>query len=165
MNTFSKFTIPDVVSVALLSAAMIYGQTQTPTPAPAPAPAAPATTPAAPSTPPATTTAPAPAASSNPTVMLLKQGHSENVRAKAAQDLGKAGDVFTIPALADALTDPSAKVRHEVVLALAQFHQPAILPPLEQATKDTDDSVRVTAVQCLVGYYSGVIPTGDLPDS
>ena len=160
MNTFSRFTIPKVVSVVLLSATMIYGQTQTPAPAPATAPAAPAAAPVAPSTPPATTTTPAPAASGNPTVMLLKQGHSENVRAKAAQDLGKAGDVSTIPALADALTDPSAKVRHEVVLALAQFHQAAVLPPLEQATKDTDDSVRVTAVQCLVGYYSGVIPSG-----
>ena len=25
----------------------------------------------------------------------------------------------------------------------------------EQATQDVDDGVRITAVQCLVGYYSG----------
>ena len=81
------------------------------------------------------------------------------MRAKAAQDLGKQGDLSTIPALAAALSDPSSKVRREVVLALAQFHQPEVLPPLEQATKDVDDGVRITAVQCLVGYYSGVIPT------
>jgi HEAT repeat protein len=90
--------------------------------------------------------------------MLLKQGHTESVRAKAAQDLGKAGDLSTLPALAEALSDPSSKVRREVVLALAQFHQPPVLPPLEQATKDVDDGVRISAVQCLVGYYSGVLP-------
>ena len=49
-------------------------------------------------------------------------------------------------------------MRREVVLALAQFHQSDVLPPLEQATKDLDDGVRITAVQCLVGYYSGVLP-------
>jgi HEAT repeat protein len=128
---------------------------------PAPTPAAPATSPAAPATTPAAqaTTPAAPAASGNPTVMLLKQGHTENVRAKAAQDLGKEGDINTVPALAEALTDPSAKVRREVVLALVQFHQSAVLPPLEQAAKDLDDGVRVTAVQCLVGFYTGVLPS------
>ncbi|HTS71235.1 MAG TPA: HEAT repeat domain-containing protein [Terriglobia bacterium] len=118
---------------------------------PAPAPAAPAPTPPAP--PP--TASPT---SNNPNVMLLKQGHSEGVRSKAARDLGKEGDRSTIPALVAALSDPSPKVRREVVFALAQFHQPEVLPPLEQATKDVDDSVRITAVQCLVGYYSGVLP-------
>ncbi len=91
--------------------------------------------------------------------MLLKQGHTDSVRAKAAQDLGKEGDISTIPALAAALNDPSSKVRREVVLALAQFHQTQVLPPLEQATKDVDDGVRIVAVQCLVGYYTGVIPS------
>ncbi len=124
---------------------------------PATPPAAPAAPPTAPATPPA-----APAAGNNPSVILLKQGHTDSVRAKAAEDLGKQGDITTIPALAAALGDPSSKVRHEVVLALAQFHQPEVLPPLEQATKDVDDAVRVPAVQCLVGYYSGVLPTTGL---
>jgi HEAT repeat protein len=84
------------------------------------------------------------------------------VRAKAAQDLGKQGNISTIPALAAALSDPSPKVRHEVVVALAQFHQPAVFPPLEQATKDLDDGVRVAAVQYLVAYYSGVQPNTGL---
>jgi HEAT repeat protein len=92
-------------------------------------------------------------------VTLLKDGHSESVRAKAAQDLGKQGDLTTVPALAAALSDPSPKVRHEVVLALAQFHQSAVLPPLEQATRDPDNEVRITALHSLVGYYSGVEPT------
>jgi len=120
---------------------------------PAAAPAAPATPQSPPATPPA-----APGAGSNPTVMLLKQGHTDSVRAKAAEDLGKQGDITTIPALAAALSDSSSKVRRAVVLALAQFHQPVVLPPLEQATKDVDDGVRITAVQCLVGYYTGVLP-------
>jgi HEAT repeat protein len=92
-------------------------------------------------------------------VTLLKTGQTEGVRARAAQDLGKQGDLSTIPALAAALSDPSPKVRHEVVLALAQFHQSAVLPPLEQATKDMDEGVRMTALHCLVGYYTGVQPT------
>jgi HEAT repeat protein len=90
--------------------------------------------------------------------MLLKQGHTDSVRAKAARDLGKAGDISTIPALASALNDPSPKVRREVVLALAQFHEAGVLPPLEQATKDLDDDVRIAAVECLVGHYSGSLP-------
>jgi HEAT repeat protein len=162
MSLLSKSVIPTAVSVALLSTALMWGQTDKPAPTPAappPAPAAPTTSPNAPTVAPTTTSTPAPAASSNPTVMLLKQGHSESVRAKAAQDLGKQGDLSTIPALADALSDPSAKVRREVVLALVQFHQSSVLPPLEKAAQDTDDGVRIAAVQCLVGYYSGVIPT------
>ena len=142
-----------------------WAQEQNPTTPPSAPPTAPpatppATPPASPQAPPATPpAAPAPAAGENPTVTLLKQGHTESVRAKAAEDLGKQGDLSTIPALADALSDPSVKVRHEVVLALAQFHQSSVLPHLEQATKDADDGVRIAAVQCLVGFYSGVLPT------
>ena len=94
--------------------------------------------------------------------MLLKQGHSDGVRAKAARDLGKEANPATIPALAGALSDPSAKVRRDVVSALAEFHQPDVLPPLIQATKDVDTDIRVAAVQSLVGYYSGVTPSAGL---
>jgi HEAT repeat protein len=79
--------------------------------------------------------------------MLLKQGHTESIRAKAADDLGKQGDRTTIPALSDALRDPSPKVRREVVLALAQFHSSEVLPTIETATRDVDGGVRMTAVQ------------------
>jgi HEAT repeat protein len=94
--------------------------------------------------------------------MLLKQGHSDGVRAKAAHDLGKEGNPATIPALAGALSDPSAKVRREVVSALAQFHQAEVLPPLIQATKDLDGDVRALSVQSLVNYYSGATPSAGL---
>lgn len=149
-----KFTALIVLSLTFSSASVVWGQAANP------APTAPATAPTAPATPPATPAA-APAAqgaSNNPSVMLLKQGSKESVRAEAARSLGKDADPATIPALAGALSDPSARVRREVVLALAQFHRTEVLPPLEQATKDLDDGVRVAAVQCLVGYYSGALP-------
>ncbi len=149
MRHSSSFTVPTVVTFILWSASLLWGQASNPAPAPSAPPAKPSNPAAAPA---------APTQSSNPLVMLLKQGHTDSVRAKAAQDLGKDGDLSTIPALAEALTDPSTKVRREVVLALAQFHQSAALPPLEQATKDVDEGVRVLAVQCLVGYYSGTLP-------
>ena len=148
MKLFSRVTVVSVLAVSLSSISLMGGQAPNPAPAPAPAtpPAAPVAAPSAPMT------------SENPSVMLLKQGHTENVRAKAAYDLGKQGDRTTIPALAEAMKDSSSKVRHEVVLALAQFHQSDVLPPLESATKDVDDGVRMAAVQCLVGYYTGKLP-------
>jgi len=153
MRPSSRLMVLIVLSLTLSSASALWGQGTKPTP-----------TPTAPTTPPAApTTAPAASASSNnPSVMLLKQGHTDSVRAKAAEDLGKEGDPTTIPALAAALSDPSSKVRREVVLALAQFHRPDVLPPLEQGTKDLDDGVRIFAVQCLVGYYTGTQPSTGL---
>jgi len=129
-----------VALVVLVTAWSVAAFGQATTPAPAPA-------------------ATAPAASNNPSVMLLKEGHSESVRAKAAHALGEQGDLSTIPALDSALSDPSAKVRREVVLALGEFHQPQALPPLIKATRDLDGDVRVLAIQVLVGYYSGVGPS------
>lgn len=155
MNSFFRVLVLSLLALWISSAAIV--RAQAPTPAPATPPVAPAqapTAPAAPTTPPT----PAVATSANPSVMLLQQGHTEGIRAKAADDLGKQGDRNTIPALAGALKDPSAKVRHEVVLSLAQFHQSAVLPSLEQATRDTDDGVAFAAVQCLVGYYTGNLP-------
>ncbi len=123
MTFFPGFAV--LILLSLLNPSLLWGQATTPAPAsPATPPTAPATAPAAPAT---------SATSSNPAVMLLKQGHTDSVRAKAAEDLGKQGDISTIPALTEALSDPSSKVRHEVVLALVQFHQSAVLPPLEQA--------------------------------
>jgi HEAT repeat protein len=142
MTHSSRLTVLIVLSFALASGSVAWAQAEKP-----------ATPPAAPVTDPT-----APATSNNVSVMLLQQGHTENVRAKAAQDLGRQGDRTTIPPLAAALKDPSSKVRREVVLALAEFHQSDVLPPLEQATKDPDDGVRITAVQCLVGHYSGILP-------
>ena len=139
MRHSCRLTVLIVLSFTLSSASWVWGQATKPAPAPA-----------------------APAASSNPSVMLLKQGHTDSVRAKAAEDLGKQGDITTIPALGVALSDPSSKVRREVVLALAQFHQPEVLPPLEKATNDPDNGVRLLALQSLVGHYSGAQPNTGL---
>ncbi len=140
MKHSSWFTALIILSLTLSSVSALRGQA-----------AKPATAPPTPSS-----------IDNNPTVMLLRQGHSDGVRAKAARDLGKEGNPATIPALAGALSDPSAKVRREVVSALAQFHQAEVLPPLIQATKDLDGDVRVLGVQSLAGYYSGVTPSAGL---
>ena len=88
----------------------------------------------------------------------LKSPNS-STRAKAARELGKAQDVSGVPALAAAVSDPSEKVRREVVLALAQMHQPEVLEALIKATRDTNEEISVLAVQSLVGYYTGNVPT------
>jgi len=94
----------------------------------------------------------------NPLIGLLKSPY-EKVRVRAARDLGKAQDVSAIPALAGALSDPSEKVRREVVLALAQMHQPETLDALIKASQDTNEEICVLAVQSLVGYYTGTVPS------
>jgi len=101
------------------------------------------------------------AATTPPSNPLIEQLSSPDAgaRAKAARELGKTADTSAIPALAAAMTDPSEKVRREVVIALAQMRQTAALEALIPATRDVDEGVRVLAVQGLVGYYSGTVPT------
>jgi len=89
---------------------------------------------------------------------LLKSSDADT-RAKAARQIGKSGDRTSIPALASALKDPSAKVRREVVVALAGYRQPEALDALITGTRDSDPDVRITAVQGLVGYYTGQMPS------
>jgi len=115
---------------------------------------APSATPTQGSNPPASSSAGA----TNPLASQLKSP-DEKVRIRAARDIGKAQDASAIPALAEALSDPSEKVRREVILALAQIHQPGTLDALIKATRDGDEGNRVLAVQSLVGYYTGVVPT------
>jgi len=91
-------------------------------------------------------------------VQLLKSD-SPSVRARAARDLGQSHDLSAVPALAGALKDPNDKVRREVVIALAQMHSPEVLDALVTASKDYSDDLRTLAVQCLVGYYTGQIPS------
>jgi len=94
----------------------------------------------------------------NPLINLLKSS-DEGVRARAARDLGKARDASAIPALAEALSDPSEKVRREALLALSQIHRPEVLDALIKASQGSDEENRVLAVQSLVGYYTGTVPT------
>jgi len=113
------------------------------------------------------TTTPAPISQANPpaapegNVMIeeLKKSPNAGTRAKAARELGKAQDVSALPALAEALSDPSEKVRREVVMALAQIHQPATPDALIKATQDRNEEICVLAVQSLVGYYTGNVPS------
>jgi HEAT repeat protein len=95
----------------------------------------------------------------NVLVEELKKSSNAGKRARAAHELGKAQDASAIPALAGALSDPSEKVRHEVILALAQIHGPEALDALIKATQDIDEESHVLAVQSLVGYYTGTVPT------
>jgi HEAT repeat protein len=81
------------------------------------------------------------------------------VRAKAARELGKSGDLSAVGPLTAALNDPVKKVRHEVVLALSSFHTPDALDGLITATHDSDADIRVDAVHGLVGYYTGKSPS------
>ncbi len=99
-----------------------------------------------------------PAQSTSSDIQLLKSSDA-STRAKAARALGKSGDLTALHPLAAAITDPSAKVRREVVVALASFHNPEEIDPLIVATRDTDSDVRALAVQGLVGYYTGNTPT------
>jgi hypothetical protein len=100
-------------------------------------------------------TGPANAPEGNVMIEDLKTSSNAGTRAKAAHELGKAQDVSAVPALVEALSDPSEKVRREVVLALAQIHQSETLNALIKATGDTNEEIRVLAVQSLVGYYKG----------
>jgi HEAT repeat protein len=92
---------------------------------------------------------------------LLEQLKSPNAdqRAKAASELGKRGESSVVPALTAVLNDPSAKVRREVVVALAEIRGDAALDGLITASRDTDPQVRVVAVDALSGYYLGRAPT------
>jgi HEAT repeat protein len=94
---------------------------------------------------------------SSTTADQLKSPDPE-VRAKAARELGKSGDFTAVAALNGALIDSSVKVRREVVLALAALHKSASLQPLAAASRDSDPDIRILAIQCMVGYYTGQVP-------
>jgi HEAT repeat protein len=104
------------------------------------------------------TSAQAQSASPSPWLDQLKSPDAK-IRIKAAREMAKSGDLSVVGPLADALNDPSSDVRREIILALAQFRQPQALDGLIRGTKDSDPDVRTVAVRCLVGQYTGVIPT------
>jgi HEAT repeat protein len=109
--------------------------------------------------PPSNSQAAAPPAVEGNVMIEELQSPNAGTRAKAARELGKAQDVSGLPALAEALADPSDKVRREVVLALAQMHQPEVLDALIKATRDNNEEISVLALQSLVGFYTGNVPT------
>jgi HEAT repeat protein len=94
---------------------------------------------------------------SQPLAQELKSPNA-SIRAKAARQLGESGDASVVPALTAALTDPSSKVRSEVIVALARLHTVQSLDGLLVATRDSDPDVRNLAVEAIVGWYTGNIP-------
>jgi len=86
------------------------------------------------------------------------QSPDEGRRAKAAKELGRSGDPAAIPALTSAVSDPSAKVRREAVIALSSLRVRESLAGLMTATRDMDQDVRVLAIKGLEGYYTGQGP-------
>lgn len=97
-------------------------------------------------------------ASQNPMIPELKSSNAD-IRAKAAQQLGQSGDPSVVPALIADLNDPSAKVRKQIIVALAHLHTNTALKGLIESTKDTDPDVRTLSVRTLVGWYTGNIPS------
>jgi len=101
----------------------------------------------------------------NPLIEQLKSPNADQ-RAKAASELGKKGESSAAPALVAALNDPSAKVRREVVVALAEIRGGESLDGLITASRDTDPQVRVVAVDALwATTWAGLQASGSSPAS
>ncbi len=94
----------------------------------------------------------------NNELLLELKSSKASERAKAAEAIGKRGNVSDVPALVAALHDPTPQVRRQVVLALASFTTPASLDGLIEATQDPDPNVRTLAVEAVTGYYTGHTP-------
>lgn len=89
--------------------------------------------------------------------------HSDNpkTRAKAAEDLGKKGDSQDIAALRALFKDPDRSVRAEAVAAIVSLGTQSSLEPLMEATRDSEPSIQMLAVDGLVNfYYPGYVQTG-----
>ncbi|HZS51616.1 MAG TPA: HEAT repeat domain-containing protein [Bryobacterales bacterium] len=89
--------------------------------------------------------------------------HSDvpKVRAKAAEDLGKDRDSQNIPLLRGLLKDPDRQVRAEAVAAIVNIGTQDSLAPLMEATRDSEPSIQMLAVDGLVNfYYPGYVQTG-----
>ncbi|HEV2418958.1 MAG TPA: HEAT repeat domain-containing protein [Terriglobia bacterium] len=94
----------------------------------------------------------------NPLLDELKS-QDANIRARAVRDIGDSGDTSSVQALTAALNDPSPKVRKEIIVALAKLHTNESLDGLVSATRDSDPDVRTMAVEAVVGWYTGNVPS------
>jgi HEAT repeat protein len=71
-------------------------------------------------------------------------------RIRATQMLALVGDDASVPALIDALEDPSSKVRESAASSLASFRDPRAIPVLAHLLeRDEDADVRGAAAQAL----------------
>jgi len=75
----------------------------------------------------------------------------ENVRAKAAEELGKLKDPSVLPNLIEALKDRSTAVKEKAAEALGVLGRPEAQPPLQAAllVKDEDEWVNLREAQAL----------------
>jgi HEAT repeat protein/beta-lactamase regulating signal transducer with metallopeptidase domain len=83
-----------------------------------------------------------------------------DVRAAAAQSLGKLEDSRAVPALVAALSDREAKVRAAAAESLAQFNDPRAVSGLSALLADPEADVRKQALEALTEYESGVPTAG-----
>lgn len=76
----------------------------------------------------------------------------DNVRAKAAEELGKLKDASVVPNLIQALKDPSTAVKEKAAEALGTLGRPEGKEPLEAAlaVKDEDEWVNLREAEALV---------------
>lgn len=82
-------------------------------------------------------------------------------RAKAAEELGKQKDAGSIEALRPLVKDPDRNVRAEAVAAIVAIGTQHSLAPLVEATRDSEPSIQILAVDGLVNfYYPGYVQTG-----
>jgi len=79
-----------------------------------------------------------------------------DVRAAAAQSLGKLEDPRAVPALVGALSDGEAKVRAAAAEALGKFADPRGVKGLTKLLGDSELDVRKAALDALTEYESGV---------
>ncbi len=83
-----------------------------------------------------------------------------DVRAAAAESLGKLEDSRAVPALIAALADREAKVRAAAAQALAKFSDPRAVSGLSALLADPEAEVRKEALDALTEYESGVPAAG-----
>ena len=76
------------------------------------------------------------------------------IRAKAAESLGKIGTEKALSYLLQSLTDQDPKVRAVAATVLGEIGTEATLAELSQACSDPDDEARLSAVDALgkIGY-------------
>jgi HEAT repeat protein len=74
-------------------------------------------------------------------------------RQKAAKELGRSGRLEAIPPLNEAVRDSEAKVRREVVKALAGFKRPETIDGLLVGLRDEEKDIRTAALLGLIDIY------------
>ena len=83
-----------------------------------------------------------------------------DVRAAAAESLGKLEDARAVPGLITALSDREAKVRAAAAQSLAKFTDPRALGSLSALLADQETEVRKQALDALTEYETGVPVAG-----